>query len=558
MTVNKKKTTGNDLSVDSPAVSQLAENVKLLRSRLKQKEFSLAARRLGIIAEDILPRVVSDFKTDNLISRAECKLRYQHFERTRRTLICKILKESRRTSKVESEKARKQAEREALLQHLLATELEKERRNIERMNRARSKYEEVVHDENARIISKRTLSRSESDFFERSRQISVVKRRFQLDLKLKAKKRMERRQNQIAERKKAEEAYKKLQLAKLEERDRRLKAFKAKKEKARLDAKKRNMEMDLRKKMGDRNGMKKNGDDIAAEKRKILEDRMATKHRILNEKRRQKQEERRLARIAQNIQSEERKQRVARQRRALQFQAEERVKEMESEYARRRRLRDIQQAIAAERRNIQRIERIRRDEWKKNIVLERDFTPGPGHYTLPDLTTQVSGGSWSTAKVKSQFEEIEYQGKDIPGPGKYGIIANPNGIKGGIISQKVTTEMEHMLERAKELPGPGQYQPREIQSNNPQAFPKFRTPGMLEIAVKLKQHVPGPGLYSGNELIKAREKQKLKKKTRAIVTRALGFELVGGGRTRPSTSSGEGRKHRKRHQMKRPMSSGGH
>jgi hypothetical protein len=528
MTKNKKAQDGGDgkpNKTDIERAKALAESVANLRRKLREPNFKMAMRRLGVTREDLLPRVVADFKTNALMTASECKQRYAHFEKMRRDTLAEVLCKSRNIDAINAKLAKKQEEREAVLQKLLDARLTRERRNIAKAEESRQKYESVVEDENVRIRAQRSRAgRDHGNFQKRSNQISRMKQRAQRDLQIKAQLRREKRDRQVKKREAALRAYQEHTKHKLQERELRLKQFLAERKRRTAEAVKRNSDAEMaRKSGGDRSGLRRNGDDIAREQRARLEAHMSRKDELLREKRSKRDARRAQQRIEMNLRAETRRARAERKLRALEFAAEEKAAQVKAEHDRRERLRQVNLAIEQQRRDLRREERIRRDRWKRDLTLERAITPGPGHYTLPDLTTQVAGGSWSTAKVKSSIEEIEYRARNIPAPGHYGNPSSSIKRTGGIIARRTKTEMEHMLERAADTPGPGQYKPREIQSNNPQGFATAKTPGMLDMAVMMKRHVPGPGLYQTSNLPRASvaEAAKMKRNTRSIVRGAL-------------------------------------
>ena len=162
---------------------------------------------------------------------------------------------------------------------------------------------------------------------------------------------------------------------------------------------------------------KTKGDEIDWERRAELERKMAEKQEHISNVRRRKEMRRDALRIQRNLKMEERMENAKRMRKALEFQAEEKAQAIAADHERMERMKQINIASQEQRKAMLRDEKIRRDQWKSNLTLERSITPGPGHYTLPDLATQIAGGSWSRTRVKSEFEEIEYRGRNIPGPG---------------------------------------------------------------------------------------------------------------------------------------------
>eukprot|EP00941_MAST-03F_sp_MAST-3F-sp1_P003248 g3248.t1 len=507
---------------------ELAENSKLMRAKLKQKPFVSACKRKGIDIDETLPRVIADFRTDVTVSQYEAQARYKAFEARRRRLIGIALREADNHEKVEEKRKQKLAEREKLLQQLLNVRLEKERRNIATAQKRRKKYESAVHDENIRLLHQRTVAgKGMGAFHTRTKQIDLMKKRAKLDLQIKARKKQERRKKLLEKREAAEKKYKEMQIAKLKARDERIAKWQAAKEKKRLAAVNRGQG-------SSEPPPPTRGAEIDWERRAELERRMKLKQDHIANIRRKKERERENQRIQRNLRMEERMANAARMRKALEFQAQEKAEQLAAEHARAERMKQINKAIEAQRRSMMREEKIKRDQWKNNLTLEREVTPGPGHYTLPDLATQVPGGTWSRTRVKSEFEEIEYHGRNIPGPGKYGILKSSLNPAGGCIARRVPSQMDMMLKKAGETPGPGHYQPREIMSNNPQAFAKFSAPGYLDQAIRNGRDVPGPGKYSGTKG-KVKDTIRLRQTTRKIVSTALNARPE--NRRRPQTAA---------------------
>ena len=85
--------------------------------------------------------------------------------------------------------------------------------------------------------------------------------------------------------------------------------------------------------------------------------------------------------------------------------------------------------------------------------------PGPTDYNVPP-PKGPSGGTISKGHPKTQLDWIELRGKELPGPGQYGVGVSkgPLLLSGGKFNEsRPKSEFDWIVYRSSQLPGPGQY-----------------------------------------------------------------------------------------------------
>ena len=156
-------------------------------------------------------------------------------------------------------------------------------------------------------------------------------------------------------------------------------------------------------------------------------------------------------------------------------------------------MKQIKQALAEKRNDIQRIERIRRDKWKSRTAVERAITPGPGAYAIPS-TLVKSGGAWSNHKPKTEIDWIEARAGDVPGPGTYKSPTTLNSSGGSWSKYKPMSDVDWAIKRAKDLPGPGEYgAPQRLKHGNGVKFGAYNPKTDIDLAMAHANDTPSPG-----------------------------------------------------------------
>ncbi len=146
-------------------------------------------------------------------------------------------------------------------------------------------------------------------------------------------------------------------------------------------------------------------------------------------------------------------------RNAAENKHKKQIEKMEQFYEKQQQMEEIKFAINEQRKQILRQEKIRRDEWRAAVQLERSITPGPGEYNLP-TSLRNSGGVFNMSNPKNEFEWAEYRAKDLPAPGDYHNDKTASTLRksGGAWSKyKPKSDVEIAMDRARQQPGPGEY-----------------------------------------------------------------------------------------------------
>jgi hypothetical protein len=502
---------------------ELADDTQKLRSRLRDPLFREACFRKGVDPQQIMPKAVADFKTDPTTTREMAERSERLFEEHRRDCIVLAVVEAERLRSEIEEKESRLKQREDELARLLDTRLSREKASLDRIARARSKYEAVVDQENASILSVREHAAGRlGSFHQRHRQISIMRAERKQDRVARQAARVERQRRGLARRRAMEEGYRQKQRDAISARDTRVERFIKDRERraaaARTDdtaavvARKRRTQL---------------AKERAVKKREDREAHMARKTAHMERQRQERLRRFEEKKMQRRLLTQRKQQRAARIQASQAYEKKLRADKMAEDDARMERMKEINRAIHEQRRALLREEKIRRDHWKERTKLERTVTPGPGAYTLPDQATQVTGGRWGTQKVSTFLDRIAVTGGRTPGPGQYASGWSSLNKTGGVMASRVPSQLDHTIRRAKDTPGPGHYQPKPLELGASQKFSSSSAPGMLDMAVRQRRDVPGPGQYTTTYVPKKRHQLKLQRATKDIVTVALMLKKLG-------------------------------
>merc|ERR1719198_1847300 len=199
--------------------------------------------------------------------------------------------------------------------------------------------------------------------------------------------------------------------------------------------------------------------------------------------------------IRRRLKIESRALRAQQVRKANDYARQRLVQQMEATDKRIANMKRMKLALIEERKKNQRLEWIANETWKRDRVLERAITPGPGDYALPS-TLHVSGGTWGRYAPKSEIERIMERGRNAPGPGSYPLKSTlaVNGGSWSFYSPK--SDIEWAQERAASQPGPGEYDVRPKEYGFGMKFSEANPKSSLQNTIDAKRNIPGPGLYA--------------------------------------------------------------
>ena len=200
------------------------------------------------------------------------------------------------------------------------------------------------------------------------------------------------------------------------------------------------------------------------------------------------------------------------------------IDRMEGNYARMEAMKEMKEAIDEKRRDLLRLEKIRRDEWRAATAVERAITPGPGAYELPS-TLAASGGTWGKFKPKTELDWVRYRAAQVPAPGDYHSdkfsTLNKNG--GSWSKYKPKSDVEWRMEKAAKEPGPGEYKVLLPASTTTATFGNFTPKSELDFVILRAKESPAPGEHQPSQVPKPRRKLEQLAQTFAVSNKAVMF-----------------------------------
>lgn len=476
----------------------LAQNAPLLRRKLRNKTFLEACRLRGVDPADLAPRGIASFKTlpnrAQELSPAEQQVQYNAYETERLHLLGLVVsQEEASIEKIKADKAKAKRQRQKQTQQF-AAQIQRERDQLERMNRSRAKYERVLESENKKINSTRKTSlHHKIQNLSKTRRIAANKEKMKSTLRQRGKAREARIKRSVQERRKLDETWKRKQEARILERYRQVDEFVAKKNsgfEARLEREKAREQ----KRKASRARAKK----LEEQRRQMMSDTMRAKEAHVASLKLQKEQERKQQKTQRALKSKQRMKKAERVRAAKLYQKQTIAEKLRAKEMAMAEIQEMRKAVKEKRKQIIREENIRRDMWKARTKVERALTPGPGEYDIPDSLSLITGGSFNKSNPKTDLEWVEYRAKQIPGPGRYMSMDQTSGLNkaGGAWSKyKPKSDVEWAMERAAKTPGPGEYRPKPVEPSYNTTFGNFEPKSELDWVIHKAKDTPAPGQH---------------------------------------------------------------
>lgn len=489
-------TEGNVTAENREKAVMLAQNAPLLRRKLKNKTFLQACMLRGVNVQDLKPRSLASFKTlpnrAQELSPEEQQFHYNEYEEERLHLLgLAVSQEEASIEKVKAGKEKAKMKREQMTA-MFTSQIQKERDQLERMNRSRAKYERVLESENKLIYKTRGSSqKTKINNLSKTMKILNDKESTKQQLRQRGQARQSRIQRSVKERRKLDDTWKTKQEARMEERDVRVSKFLVAKNAGaaeRLEREKRRAQ----KRKQSRDKAKK----IETKRRQLLSETMKSKEKHMEALKMKKQLDRRTQKTERAAKSRQRMKKAERVRAAKQFQKLSIVEKLQAKDEMLEELREIKKAVSQKRRDILREELIRRDMWKARTKVERTMTPGPGAYDLPDSLDLITGGAFNKSTPKTDIEWVIHKAKMTPGPGRYLNKAQMTSLTetGGAWSKyKPKSDVEWAMDRASKMPGPGAYQPKKPEPSFNTTFGNCEPKSQLDFVILRANDSPAPG-----------------------------------------------------------------
>lgn len=530
----KKKTNGvagystateGDVSDNDRAKAQsLANNPSLLKQKLQDKIFVDACFLRGVTPDQLKPKPYEFFATEpnraKRLSPEEQKLRYDNFENNRVYMLGLVVSQETTSRQKAKETEARNATRFNKLSSTFQKQLEREQKILARMNKSRSKYERVLETENV-VITKTVKSAAHKDKANKSRHTKIqdMKKKIQEQLRARSAVRKQQIEQRVDARKQEEENWREMQRMKLEAKDKQIKRFQEGQGASKDDTKSRQArQRELR---AERTEQAKIQEKLHREK---LAMKMAEKEAKAAAVRAERAAQRNQGKVEKRLKSQARAEKADRVRKAKVYERQRLIDKMEGNYARMEAMKEMKEAIDEKRRDLLRLEKIRRDEWKAATAVERSITPGPGAYELPTTLAQ-SGGTWGKFKPKTELDWIEYRAAQVPAPGDYHSdkfsTLNKNG--GSWSKYKPKSDVEWRMEKAAAEPGPGEYKVLLPASTTTATFGNFTPKSELDLVILRAKESPAPGQHQPNQVPKPRRKLEQLAQTFAVSNKAVMF-----------------------------------
>lgn len=517
-------TEGDVSDNDKAKAASLAGNVSLLKQKLSDKIFLDACFLRGVEPKQLLPKPYEFFATEpnraRRLSEEEQKLRFDNFEENRVYMLGLVVSQETKSRAKAQELEKRNAARFNKLSSTFQKQLEREQKILARMNQSRSKYERVLEVENT-VISKTLKSSEKKKESNKSRhsKIQDMKKKIQQQLRERSKVRKEQIEQRVESRKQEEENWRQMQRMKLEAKEKQLKRFQAGMSGNKEEIKaKQARQRELRE---ERTEQAKVQEKLHREK---LARKMAQKEAKAQAVRAERAEERSQGKVEKRLKSKARADKADRVRKAKIYERQRLIDRMEGNYARMEAMKEMKEAIDEKRRDLLRLEKIRRDEWKAATAVERSITPGPGAYELKSTLTK-SGGTWGKFKPKTELDWIEYRAAQVPAPGDYHSdkfsTLNKNG--GSWSKYKPKSDVEWRMEKAAAEPGPGEYQVSLPASTTTATFGNFTPKSELDFVILRAKESPAPGEHQPTNVPKPRRKLEQLAQTFAVSNKAVMF-----------------------------------
>eukprot|EP00591_Stephanopyxis_turris_P005281 CAMPEP_0195521784 /NCGR_PEP_ID=MMETSP0794_2-20130614/19333_1 /TAXON_ID=515487 /ORGANISM="Stephanopyxis turris, Strain CCMP 815" /LENGTH=581 /DNA_ID=CAMNT_0040651403 /DNA_START=113 /DNA_END=1858 /DNA_ORIENTATION=- len=517
-------TEGDVTDNDRAKAQSLASNPQLLKQKLQDKLFVDACFLRGVEPNQLKPRSFESFATEpnraKRLSPEEQKLRYDNFEGNRLNLLALVVSQEGKSRQKAKETEARNANRFNKLSSTFQKQLEREQAILARMNKSRSKYERVLETENVEITH--TLKKSEvksKTYKHRHSKIKDMKKKIQEQLRERSKIRKTQIEQRVEARKQEEENWRQMQRMKLEAKEKQIKRFQEGQAGNKDDVKsKQARQRALRQERTEQAKVQ------AKLKREHLARKMAEKEAKAAAVRAERMAQRNQGKVEKRLKSQARAAKADRVRKAKVYERQRLIDRMEGNYARMAAMKEMKEAIDEKRRDLLRLEKIRRDEWRAATAVERSITPGPGAYELKS-TLADSGGTWGKFKPKTELDWIEYRAAQVPAPGDYHSdkfsTLNKNG--GSWSKYKPKTDVEWRMEKAAQEPGPGEYKVLLPASTTTATFGNFTPKSELDLVILRAKESPAPGEHQPSQVPKPRRKLEQLAATFAVSNKAVMF-----------------------------------
>ena len=540
-------TEGDVTDNDKSKAQSLASNPQLLKQKLGDKLFLDACFLRGVEPADLQDKPYEFFATEpnraKRLSAEEQKLRYDNFQANRLNLMALVVSQEHKSRAKAKETEARNANRFNKLSSTFQKQLEREQKILARMNSSRSKYERVLEVENK--VIKKTLKHSTTKAQsnkQRHVKIHDMKKKIQQQLRERSKVRKKQIEQRVESRKQEEENWRAMQRMKLEAKDKQLKRFQAGMSGNKAEVKSKQAK--ARELREERTEQAKVQERLHREK---LARKMAEKEAKAAAVRQQRAAERSQGKVEKRLKSQARAEKADRVRKAKVYERQRLIDKMEGNYARMEAMKEMKEAIDEKRRDLLRLEKIRRDEWRAATAVERSITPGPGAYELKSTLTDT-GGTWGKFKPKTELDWIEYRAAQVPAPGHYHSDAfstlNKNG--GSWSKYKPKSDVEWRMEKAAQEPGPGEYKVVLPPSTTSATFSTFTPKTELDFVILRAKESPAPGEHQPSQVPKPRRKLEQLAQTFAVSNKAVMFAAklkkkmkarqAGGNAARPVSS----------------------
>jgi len=472
-----------------------ANNVMLLKSKQHDPMFLEACKSVGVRYENLLPKEKEDFahkeNRAQQLDPVEQMERFNHFKRQREIKLALVVAQEDRTILQYKARDQNNSRNFQKLGHTFHTRLEQEEKALTAMDRARAKYERVLEHDNHGVVERRQTAMARQALMEnRHAIIDAMKAASVKQLKKKGRERAALiKKNVEASRKQKAIKTGKLRKAQ-EERLAQVNEF--------IEQKKKNVKSTASKtKMVQERNKKAAEEKLVAQEleRQETKAKYHRKEKHLQKLRTQREREKEQKKLERQLDMAIRMQKAERIRKAKLYKRQRLIDNINNETKRMEQVKEMRAAIADERRNIMRMEKIRRDDWRNSNRVERDITPGPGAYEIGS-TLKNTGGAWGKFTPKSEWDWIELNGALTPGPGQYSNGRSTLKKSGGVISEfRPKTDVEISMARAAAIPGPGYYKPKQVQSKAGATFGNFNPKSELDVLIDTAKELPGPGQY---------------------------------------------------------------
>lgn len=539
----KTASEGDVTENDKAKAQSLASNQQLLKQKLQDKLFIDACFLRGVEPEQLLPKPYEHFATEpnraKRLSAEEQKLRFDNFEENRMLLLTLVVSQETKSREKAKQTEARNAKRFNKLSSTFQKQLEREQKILQRMNQSRSKYERVLETENVSITKTlKSSAKKEVDNKYRHTKIKDMKNKIQQQLRARSAMRKQQIKHRVDSRKEEEENWRQMQRMKIEAKDKQVKRFqeglagnkdqvKGKQAKARRLRQERQEQAKVQERLH----------------REQLARKMAEKEAKARAVRSELSSARAQGKVEKQLKSQARAQKAERVRKAKVYERQRLIDKMEGNYARMEAMKEMKEAIDEKRRDLLRLEKIRRDEWRAATAVERAITPGPGAYELPTTLTNT-GGTWGKFKPKTELDWVRYRAAQVPAPGDYHSdkFSTLNKTGGSWSKYKPKSDVEWRMEKAAKEPGPGEYQVQLPSSTTTATFGNFTPKSELDFVILRAKESPAPGEHQPDRVPKPRRKLEQLTETFAVSNKAVMFAAklkskmkARGSKKRPAT-----------------------